>query len=401
MNVKYTNRDINNIYWGILIVILLTLINNGYFESGVISIVIYAIQMFMIMSLALKERGLLSRIFNKPIILLSAIIIIANILSSTYDADYSLLIKYFGYIVALCVGFNTANNINIRLSNTLLIGIVLVPLFMVVVFDKSPVKDTFFPNTNNFVFWGAVSSLLYYISSSNKRKYRTAIIILLAYILAGSTIGIVLALMAAITFVNVRSIKSFAFVSFTFIILILLISYSDIAIFTRIRAVIQTLSYADIRSINDIENLNLYELNQYANAGERSDNTSALWRIQQWLGLISAFLNKWYYTLLVGLGDNYTTYKTGLPPHNDFLKILCEYGVIVFIAYFKYIIRAIRILYNSNYIYIVLTIVIFHFSENLIHTFPTNFTFYFCIGYACAKTLDNDKKIEYENTSNK
>lgn len=400
MNVKYTNRDINNIYWGILIVILLTLINNGYFESGVISIVIYAIQMFMIMSLALKERGLLSRIFNKPIILLSAIIIIANILSSTYDADYSLLIKYFGYIVALCVGFNTANNINIRLSNTLLIGIVLVPLFMVVVFDKSPVKDTFFPNTNNFVFWGAVSSLLYYISSSNKRKYRTSIIILLAYILAGSTIGIVLALMAAITFVNVRSIKSFAFVSFTFIILILLVSYSDIAIFTRIRAVIQTLSYADIRSINDIENLNLYELNQYANAGERSDNTSALWRIQQWLGLISAFLNKWYYTLLIGLGDNYTTYKTGLPPHNDFLKILCEYGMIVFIAYFKYIIRAIRILYNSNYIYIVLTIVIFHFSENLIHTFPTNFTFYFCIGYACAKTLDNDKKLEYENTSN-
>lgn len=400
MNVKYTNRDINNIYWGILIVILLTLINNGYFESGVISIVIYAIQMFMIMSLALKERGLLSRIFNKPIILLSAIIIIANILSSTYDADYSLLIKYFGYIVALCVGFNTANNINIRLSNTLLIGIVLVPLFMVVVFDKSPVKDTFFPNTNNFVFWGAVSSLLYYISSSNKRKYRTFIIILLAYILAGSTIGIVLALMAAITFVNVRSIKSFAFVSFTFIILILLVSYSDIAIFTRIRAVIQTLSYADIRSINDIENLNLYELNQYANAGERSDNTSALWRIQQWLGLISAFLNKWYYTLLIGLGDNYTTYKTGLPPHNDFLKILCEYGMIVFIAYFKYIIRAIRILYNSNYIYIVLTIVIFHFSENLIHTFPTNFTFYFCIGYACAKTLDNDKKLEYENTSN-
>ena len=400
MNVKYTNRDINNIYWGILIVILLTLINNGYFESGVISIVIYAIQMFMIMSLALKEKGLLSRIFNKPIILLSAIIIIANILSSTYDADYSLLIKYFGYIVALCVGFNTANNINIRLSNTLLIGIVLVPLFMVVVFDKSPVKDTFFPNTNNFVFWGAVSSLLYYISSSNKRKYRTAIIILLAYILAGSTIGIVLALMAAITFVNVKSIKSFAFVSFTFIILILLVSYSDIAIFTRIRAVIQTLSYADIRSINDIENLNLYELNQYANAGERSDNTSALWRIQQWLGLISAFFNKWYYTLLVGLGDNYTTYKTGLPPHNDFLKILCEYGVIVFIAYFKYIIRAIRILYNSNYIYIVLTIVIFHFSENLIHTFPTNFTFYFCIGYACAKTLDNDKKLEYENTSN-
>lgn len=401
MSVRYTNSSVNRIYLGILIVILLTLVNNGYLDSYLISTIIYAFQVLIVLILAFKEKKRLLSIFTKPLILLSSIIVVLNIGFSGFEPELSLLFKYFGYIVALCVGIDVAKVVDFRLSKILTIGIVLVPLFMVAILDNSIFKNTFFPNSNNFVFWGAVSSFLYYISSSSKCKFRNSLLILFSYILIGSTIGIVLAFILTLIIVNTRNIRSVFLVVLALALCSLLVCYSDIAIFVRIRAVFQTFAYVDIRSVKDLEGLNLYELNQYANAGERTDNTSALWRIQQWLGLITAFFKKWYYALFVGLGENFTTYKTGLPPHNDFLKILCEYGVIVFIAYFKYIMRGIRILFNSYYIYFVLTIVIFHFSENLIHTFPTNFTFYFCIGYACTKTLNDNKKLEYENTADK
>ena len=392
MNIKYTNKSVNRIYWGVLLVILLTLINNGFLESGVISLIIYAIQVLMIVLLAFKEKVLLFRFFTKPLIFFSTIILVTNLFLSNYEAEYSLLIKYFGYVVALFVGIDVAKSVDVKLSKNILIGIVFIPFLMVAILDKSPVKDTFFPNTNNFVFWGIVSSFLYYVTSSHKKKFRNSLIIILSYILVGSTIGIVMAFMLTIVLVNLKNLKSIILILVVLVLCFLLISFSDISIFVRIRAVIHTLSYVDINNLKDIENLNLYELNQYANAGDRNDNTSALWRIQQWLWLITAFLENWYYAILIGLGENFTTFKTGLPPHNDLLKIFCEYGMIVFIAFLKYIKKAICILFKTNYIYFVLTIVIFHFSENLIHTFPTNFTFYFCLGYVCTKSLKDTKK---------
>ena len=317
MNIKYTNKSVNRIYWGVLLVILLTLINNGFLESGVISLIIYAIQVLMIVLLAFKEKLLLFRFFTKPLIFFSTIILVTNLFLSNYEAEYSLLIKYFGYVVALCVGIDVAKSVDVKLSKNILIGIVFIPFLMVAILDKSPVKDTFFPNTNNFVFWGIVSSFLYYVTSSHKKKFRNSLIIILSYILVGSTIGIVMAFMLTIVLVNLKNLKSIILILVVLVLCFLLISFSDIAIFVRIRAVIHTLSYVDINNLKDIENLNLYELNQYANAGDRNDNTSALWRIQQWLWLITAFLENWYYAILIGLGENFTTFKTGLPPHND------------------------------------------------------------------------------------
>ena len=163
MSVRYTNSSVNRIYLGILIVILLTLVNNGYLDSNLISTIIYAFQVLIVLILAFKEKKRLLSIFTKPLILLSSIIVVLNIGFSGFEPELSLLFKYFGYIVALCVGIDVAKVVDFRLSKILTIGIVLVPLFMVAILDNSIFKNTFFPNSNNFVFWGAVSSFLYYI----------------------------------------------------------------------------------------------------------------------------------------------------------------------------------------------------------------------------------------------
>lgn len=378
----YTQKNINRVFWLIFIVLLGTMIDN-YFTTSNTAIILglYILQGIIIIKLAFNENERLISFISKPLVLISTLLIIINFAISPYESEFPLLFKYFGYIVAVAFGIGAAESRQLKLPKILLYGLVFLPLILVAFFDTSSIKNTFFPNTNNFVFWGACISLLYYIASQDKNRFRNSMIILIMYILIGSTIGIIVALLLSIIIINFKKPKYLIFTLTSITILLICIKYSDISVFARIRGVIDTMSVVTAQDLRNIEDLNIYELNQYSSYGERADSGSALWRIKHWIGLLTSFFTNWETSVFVGLGDNFTMSHTGHHPHNDILKILCEYGLIILFSYIFYLFKAYKYIKYDKSVYIILTILIYHFSENLIHTFPTNFIFYFAVGY--------------------
>lgn len=390
MTVSHFKKNLT--FWFIFIVIMMTMMNNyldhsssvGGLElySSVIGLWIYFVQIVIILILASTESQRIISIFTNPTVLLSTLILIYNFIISPYNPEYSLLLKYFGYIVATAFGASIANSYQLKLPKSLLYGLIFIPLIIVAFFDNSVIKNSFFPNTNNFVFWGAVVSLLYYISSQNKKRFRNAIMILLLYILVGSTIGILVAFFLSIIILNIKSPKLIIFTGISIIALLVCIKYSDISVFARIRGMVGAMSAVTMEDLRNIEDLNIYQFNQYSSYENRDDGGSALWRIKQWTGMLLAFFRNWKSSFILGLGDSFTVSTTGHYPHNDIFKILCEYGLVVFSTFMFHMYKAFKQIKRDPSIYIMLTIFIYHFSENLIHTFPTSFIFYFAIGYA-------------------
>lgn len=115
---------------------------------------------------------------------------------------------------------------------------------------------------------------------------------------------------------------------------------------------------------------------------------SAFFRVIHWSNIWDLYTNGGLTTLLFGYGAGQTTPLTyaGLSPHNDYLRILAEYGplnLLVFVGFLFYIVVALQHA-AARVLFIVL--MIYFFSENLIDNF-TSIALYFA--YAGRLTADN------------
>ena len=183
-------------------------------------------------------------------------------------------------------------------------------------------------------------------------------------------------------------------------LLIMAILFIDIPLFARFRDVFalwSTMSSDDLKNLSDV---NYYELNQRVETtGDREDVGSSVWRLSQWSGLlIEYFKNVW--SIPFGLGTGFSVFKTGLLPHNDYVMILTEYGLIVFLLFFRFIRSVYRRLKNEGVlIYFILPMFIYSLTENLIQSFPQNAIFYFVLGWSINKY--KFKTVAYESFAHK
>lgn len=320
---------------------------------------------------------------NRPIVIICAIILCANFCISPYEPRYALLLKYFGYFTIYIAGKHLASNgYNLLCSKTLLYILTFTPLLAVAILDKTDMKTTFFANSNVFVYMGLCISLFYmHLNGISQKQLCITLVILSSYILVGTSLGVIVALMGSFLILNLKRVNLF-FILGLVVIAIFFVTFSNIAVAVRIRdtiAIYKALDWYDWTHLSDIS---LYDLQQLVGAsGAREDNTSSLWRIVQWTGLIKAYFTN-FFNIPFGLGADYTIAKTGLPPHNDHILILVEYGIIVYGALFKGMINIYRKLQYSTIFYLILAIFLYHFTENLIDTFPPNCLFYFVLGFS-------------------
>lgn len=340
-----------------------------------ILIIVYALSIVGIKTLIISA--------TKPIILLCIIILCANFTLSPYEPRFSLLIKYIGYFIIFLLGKVLAERGCLLSCGKIPLAILIFsPLLIVALLDRSDAKTTFFANSNVFVYVGLCSSLFYLCvrGANSKVGYVTALI-LLSYILTGTSLGVVVAVAGSFIVLSIKRVNVFMLVSF-FALFVLFVLYSDVSVAVRIRdtlAVYKALDWNDWAHLSDV---NFYELQQHVGAnGIREDNTSSLWRIVQWIGLITEYIAS-PFNIPFGLGADYSIYKTGLPPHNDHILVLVEYGAIVYGALFYGLIKVYRRLKDYNVFYLILAIVFYHFTENLLDTFPPNCLFYFVLGYS-------------------
>lgn len=398
MKSKY---QLNSILATLFIVMLITMINNACSQNISINLVIYLIEILLIGYLFfINIKSLSNLIYSSPIIFFGSLILIVNIILSPYGGEPVRLLKFFGYILIAIYGYNLGKRTVFEPNRILVNLITFVPLFIVAVLDHTAIKNMFFPNSNNFVFWGIVVSLLYYSANQHRRDnhiFYKSILIFLLYILVGSSVGVIVAFILSVFYLNRRNLKLIFISVVTILFLGVFAAYSDIAVFVRLRNATEVFTIIDWKSIGDIEsflNINLYELNNNISTieGQRNDHTSALWRLQQWVTILCSYFKNWWYAIPVGLGDNFTTKSTGLPPHNDFLRVLCEYGILVFGAVMAYITKALHCIRREYVAYFLFAIFFYHLTENLIDTFPTCCIYYLILSYSYSRVKNNNKQ---------
>ena len=131
--------------------------------------------------------------------------------------------------------------------------------------------------------------------------------------------------------------------------------------------------------INTINYLNWDFLLERAESFKAGGYGSFIWRIVYWLEIIISFLAEPFYKIFFGLGVDSLT-KGNMPyefmykdPHNDFLKILVEYGVLGLILFLGLIMRVYYL--TKNNFYLIILIIIPLFFGNAIVNFPFNIAF--------------------------
>lgn len=325
-------------------------------------------------------------IINIPICIVSILLCLNYILSPNMP-NYTDLIKFFGYFVCFWFGNSLARHYNgFHLNKKLLWAVILTPALLVGFFDKTNLKDLFFANSNVFVYLGLSMALFYYfLYRETKWGLLTSWLILFIYVAVGTSLGIIVAVLLSLLLLFFR--KSFIIWLFLGgVILSLSVLYIDIPIFIRIRDVFAVWGAMDASDWTDIENLDLYELgNRVSRTGERSDTTSSIWRLAHWIVLISDYI-KSLWNIPFGFGSGYSLIRTGLRPHNDFLLILVEYGLVVFCYFITFIKRIWKGIDDKKIMCFIVAMYCYHLTENLIDSFVPNSLLYFAIGYLLLKS---------------
>lgn len=362
----------------------LSMINNRLYDSESLRLVIYAlmsIYVCWIVKITYKARPQFYT--NKRVVILF-ILLTVNILLSPHDPLYPRVIKYIGYLGSFAFGYVICDRkIKMTCNKLLLLSLCLLPLVLVAFFDNTPHKNLFFPLSNTYSFFGLCCALfIYTIYSNNKNMFKWSVILLMAYIVSASTLGIIAAVILAILIIHKNNTK-LIFITFIMVVItVICVMKIDLPVFLRIRDVISiatSLSWYDWTHLKDMD---FYAVSlQTDMLSDRNDNTSFLWRLAHWQRILDGFLDNWWYSILFGLGDGYANAKCGNFCHNEFLKFFAENGIIVLGILMSWVKIVHRKLQGFRVYYFILAIICYHITENLIDSFVACVLFYFSLGY--------------------
>lgn len=364
------------------------MLDNSLYESPALKYSIYGLLVFLIVWLYKTIKKFHVNIFANKSVMVFMLCMCINFVFSPYVDSYVLLLKYGAYILCFRFGYEVfANNIPMKVNKWMLYAFVLTPLILVSFFDHTAHKTVFFALSNVYSYLGLTLTLLLFVLYEDRKKiFYYSFAILGLYILSCSSLGILVAVALSIFIINRRNTRLMLVSLFLGFIAIFLVLYSDISIFTRVRDVLNitmSLTWDDWKNLQDLD-MHSLEI-AYGGNSDRTDNTSAIWRLAHWSGLLGEYFENWYYSILFGLGNGYSEVHTGFDPHNEYLRLLIEYGMIVFIIVFKWIRKLCGALYKTKAFYFVLSVLLYHLTENLVDFFIGNAIVYFCVGYLYCK----------------
>ncbi len=336
-----------------------------------------------------------------------ACLIISFLLNSEYG--YIEIIKLICYFLIFYAGYCanfSKKYISFNLKRKTLVSYLYVIIFIPILLNfyqriigVPPVS--IFVNSNNYVFYGFASSFLYYAITGNKKF---SIILLLVYVLTGSTLGALLALILSLLIflrkhLSIKHISLALFLAFLGVYAIIKI---DLPIFLRIR---DTINIAmGVFSEYSFKNIVEYDYVTAMSYGEDAANTSFLFRIKHWYNIYEIMLKSSLAEIFFGHGD-FSLFKISdarLPAHNDYLMILFDFGLLAFILVLKYIITILKAFKNNFTFIFILCLFVYSITENLYTNFIACQIFYFLVGaYYAILTKKQPMNYNYENTTNK
>ena len=394
VKIKKTSAPIN-IFASLLLLSIVCAMGSVYMDNQAIRIVSYVSECALIIFM-FSHSSMKGLLYRNALLPFCSIILIFNYLFSQYEPHYADLLKFFGYLCCYMYGSTLAKKHDvIKIKRLLLYLLVFVPVVVVAVFDRTVEKNMFFVNSNTFVYTGLSMGLLYSLINTYKKIFLFySWIIVLFYVLICTSLGVLFAIIIAYLILNLKK-NQIPYLIIGIITLLFAVLYVDIPLFIRLRDVLNlwaSISWSDWKNIQDI---NIYDISQSVDVkGERTDNTSSVWRMSHWIQIFIGYITSWW-CIPFGTGENFARSEFGNAPHNDFLKILVEFGLIVFCGFIKLVRMAyVNLKKNVALIYFVLPMFLYHITENLIDTFPPNVILYFTLGWGVTKNNIDKNNIQ-------
>lgn len=396
--VKKTERSIA--FFSIVFLFTLLSVMGSYaYDNTPLRLASYTFECILIAYVFIVTLGNYSANINYVVVTIVSLIIIANYAFSQNEPEYTDLLKYLGYLGCYMYGdFLARRYDSLRLNKFILYSIVLIPVVLVAFLDNTELKNFFFRSPNGFVFLGvSIATFYLVVVGKNNRNFLKAVFIALFYVLICTSLGVVVAALLSILILNF-SRKYLLYVITGGAIFVLVVLYIDIPIFIRIRDVLTVWKYFFEGGIS-FADVDFRELNSLDKGGERADATSSVWRIAHWLKLLHLYVAS-IWNIPFGMGAGISVKETGYYPHNCYLQIMIEYGLIVISFFVKFVVTVYSRLKNEGMlIYFILTMLLYHLTENLLSNFPPSALMYFTVGWTLCK-YGEKKKTTSEFNSN-
>jgi hypothetical protein len=388
-------------FMGSLCFFLITSVFHHYFPLNIFKILVNVEEMLFI---SLTFIFILKKMKNKfpPSFGLFFLFLIYIVFHMFFNIDTNFIdiIKIIGYFLVFYGGYyfnysSTDDNKKLIYVVTL-IPIIVFVIDQVVGFQGGTVRSmSIFVNSNNFIFYSICAFWLLLLK-------RVPVIFLYTFIilsfLFSSTLGAILAFILSVGFYFRNKIfkkKYITYFTIIFVVLGLLIGFSEIYIFQRIRGTYAVI-YAMLSkfSISEFADVNFGQA-MLMSGQQDGGSVSFLFRIKIWVEIVVAFFNSNIIDKLFGLGFGIVPKinSFGLVAHNDYLTWIIEGGLIGGSIIIFGLWSGIRKLYNSINIIPYLTILIYFSSENLYFNFYGMILFIYCLAYSL-------KLIKNENITN-
>ena len=119
---------------------------------------------------------------------------------------------------------------------------------------------------------------------------------------------------------------------------------------------------------------------------------SGFFRLIHWANILDIYSSSSIVTMLFGYGIGQTINVTIMPyiPHNDYLRLLAEYGLVNLIVFICFLLHVLRNLNTGPTKVLFMVLLFYFFSENLIDHFPS-MTLYFSYAGRFAAMSDQAK----------
>ena len=299
------------------------------------------------------------------------------------NIDFNALIKYILffllYIVIFSYDFQPLYETDKRKH---FIGIILLLLVLSFFFGKTFAINEdedevvraagLFVNPNNL---SIMSFTLLYFINEKKSGIRTRLLlnsIVVFFLILSSTSGAILAFIVANIYKYNKVIfrKQYIFIGFIAIVLVLtglfLMSYKNVwELLSTNRVVNQFIAikecWPDIAASKPINYGHLF-------AEYSESDLTGLWRLEHWRNVFYFYTKSGFMGVLLGNGIGSSIKYFGILPHNDFLRVLFEQGLIIFILYFIFYYVIFKRI-DRNYRYLLVLFATFSFSENIFGNF--------------------------------
>jgi O-antigen ligase len=322
---------------------------------------------------------------------------VASVFFNSDALDYGTTIKMAMAPLFLLFGasFESQNQFRSwRLGSTRwLLGLMLVLPFALWIWQLASGQITFgglgyvsiFANRNNAGLY--VVTLIALLNVLREQPLRNVLIYLVAAVAFG-TLGVLLAVLMALVIAigGRRAVLILAAVAFAASAAVFFVPV-EFGIFARFKPVVDSI----LLIANGTINIGTVTYGELVGRLQTTD-LSFVFRLKHWFDLLGIFaaapLENWLFGF--GVGSSTRLSEAGLVPHNDYLRILFECGVVAFAGFVSTIAM---ILYRCGRRWEavpLITVAIYFFSENLIDNFVAMSVFFFCSG-ALAYRLNKER----------